>query len=57
MYIVYVIHPIQAPLEKIRGRLILKVMVPEHCCSAVIGPKGAHSKKVREVSRTYIYLI
>ena len=43
------IASLKAPMDKIKGRLILKVMIPEHCCSAVIGPKGAHSKKIREV--------
>lgn len=36
------------PIERVRGKLTLKLMIPEHCCSMVIGPKGANSKQIRE---------
>ncbi|KAL5257907.1 hypothetical protein ACHWQZ_G012750 [Mnemiopsis leidyi] len=45
-----------APFEKYRGKFILKLMVPEHTCSIVIGPKGANTKKIREETDTIVQL-
>jgi len=42
------------PMERVRGRLNLKLVIPEHCCSAVIGPKGANSKKIKEDTDTRV---
>ena len=44
----------QVPIEKFKGKLNLRVMIPEHCCSAVIGPKGANVKHIKEV--LYIFI-
>ena len=44
----------QAPFDRYRGKFILKLMVPEHTCSIVIGPKGANTKKIREVRKIAI---